>query len=187
MDSAYTWPNHVKVAIPAVRLKSDPNDTASEWMNPLWSEFGATYNGLQITLGPTVQMDPRTARWGVHDEGTLGEISSGTSGIAATALSAYLLEPTGNANALLNTTVSNTAMETSNFSVFATARPRADKGESTNYLNPGNPSGSGVALNAAMHLFSGKSFSNAASTTNPSEFDGLMAQNKSRLEVQCQG
>ena len=125
--------------------------------------------------------DPRTARFGVGTETSLGEVSSGTQADGGPKVP-YVLEPTANANFNASTLAQYTAIGNSGFTIQETQRSRGDKGDQTNYSNPcmtSNPGKmfqmrwfSGVGLNAA---------GGAADQTTPLEFDGLLSENDSLL------
>jgi hypothetical protein len=62
------------------------------------------------------------------------------------------------------------------FSVYETTRPRADKGDYVSYLNPGNVNNPG--MNVEMRIFGGQGFSLSQGVNNsPYFFDGLLSQN----------
>ncbi len=129
------------------------------WRNPL---------KLGVFEKTATSYDPRSARFGV---GTANDIGSGSPNGATLEIN------TSNGGA--NSAAKNLAIQNSNFTVFETQRPRADRGNIVRYSNPGMTSDPGK--NQQMRFITGVGYSASASGAGipqtPNQFDGLWSQN----------
>jgi hypothetical protein len=132
------------------------------------SEYSAGDDSWKNTLrigGPIGSVnrgtDPRNRRWG------LGLDVDGSVGPSAT--NNICLEPS------VMGSPSNAAIGASDFTVFVSERPTADKGHFTNYSNPCQASTSGMARE--FRFVSGIGYGNNGGPLSPNGYHGLLSQN----------
>lgn len=118
--------------------------------------------------------DPRTSRFGIGTESSLG---------GKTVATIPTLEATAAANFNNWSSAGNTAFGNSLFTVIETQRPTAERGNQVNYSNPGMTSNPGK--NQQMRFFGGVGFSASnGQNASPTQFDGLWAQNNPAVRIQ---
>ena len=141
----------------------------NEWANPLPN------GGANQLSDNATGYDPRTARFGV---GTSSEFDDDV----------MPLEQTAAANYNNDTTIANTAIEHSNFTVLVTQRPFADIGSKVKYSNPGMASDANGGNELEERWFSGRGWNASATATGasgwPLEYDGvLFGQNNPSINI----
>ncbi len=178
-NNANNWITY-DVKYPDLHGMNSPTPIVNTADFPSYSYLNPLQNGR--FSGTAACMDPRSARWGVGTQIPLGNDPG-------QAQSAYVLEPTANANIFVNTQTGYQNMQSSLFSVFESNRPRVDPGDQVYYSNPcmttdPNPPVSTLGLrNLQMRWFGpGEYRAGSGVPSSPADYDGLFSQNNPAIQ-----
>jgi hypothetical protein len=156
------YPDLHGISAPEVVVNSaDFNNQA--WKNP--------FRSGQLRSQAT-GYDPRTPRFAIGTESSLGKDSTIRTLEATTAANYYTDSPAG-----------NTAVANSLFTIIETQRPDARRGNQVNYSNVAMTSDPGK--NQQMRFFAGVGYSASnGQNASPTEYDGLWSQNNPAIRIQ---